>query len=223
MSRWFKVPVGTAQNAIFGIIAKRMNLSVPHIIGIFTAAAELLADGKGLEHVSEVLAYVYGSTVEEVAGIVVALQDRGIFDADFAVAGIEKTTDTAERMRRYRERKRNGDAIVTEPLRNALHIDQIRPERPEEKDQTRAGAREGSRSFASRSLGVGSVRSGGFDIGAHLKDDDFLIFRDYCPQWDKRVVMEKYNAYVAASPPKHPRAAFLGWVKKNSTWLGRAP
>lgn len=227
---WSKMP--SIQNPLITFIAGKINTPRPNVISVLAAAAEFSQEEnkkyRDIQELIELIAYCSGLEISNVQEIFTALQGRGLIDEKGDIVGIEKSSSNTERVRKWREKQRNVTGNVTcnddETLQETYEKE--RPDQKDQKerpDQTRTSVREGSGSFASRSLGglVGSGRR--FDIADHLDGDDFLIFRDYCPQWDRRAVMEKYNSFVASDPPKNPKAGFLAWVKKNSNWLGRQP
>lgn len=136
-----------------------------------------------------------------------------------------KTEDpaAAERKRLQRERDKvavtGGHGQSHDVTTDQTRPDQIRPE--SKRPKTVPVTARGSGSFRVAGSGVGSGQ--GFDIRHHLKDDDYLLFRTYCPLWDKDVVCEKYNAYVAGDPPKKPVKGFTGWLDSNKRWLSKPP
>jgi hypothetical protein len=69
---------------------------------------------------------------------------------------------------------------------------------------------------------IGLVGQGrAFDVRDHLKDDDYVEIGQYMQGWDRKMLFDKYNAFVAKDPPNQPKAAFIGWLKKFTK--GRRP
>lgn len=152
---------------------------------------------------------------------------RGLIDDHNNLTNWDKrqkpSDSSAERVKAHRERKKSDD--VTDC--NVTVTSQTRPEKkdPRPVPLTARGDpvdNSGSGSFRFAGSG-GRVGSSGFDIRQHMRDDDWLLLRDYCPLWDKNAVCEKYNAFVASDPPKKPIPAFTGWLKKNANWLAKPP
>ena len=223
MKRWFKMPSGTAQNAIFGIIAQKHGVKTPHVIGLFTAASDLFEAGNDYEATVEMLGFTFQVPEREIDDILKALQNRGVFAEDWSISGIEKTTPAAERKRRQRDREKaerdmsqDSHVTVTTPSRDMSHLE--RPEqnrKTREKDQSNVTrqARDTAGSFP-RVSGVGSVGRF-FDIQGYLQDDDFIDIRRDAPDWDLNVVFDKYSSWVEQNgKPNSPRKAFLAWLPK---------
>lgn len=160
---------------------------------------------------------------------------RGFIDCNGNVTNWDKRQErpksSKERVAEHRERKKalhvtNGNENVT-TVTPQIRSDQIRIDQKERSPLPPSAPRrnEGKRSgsFEARSLGSVLIGSGQFDIRSHLDDQHWRALIEYAPQWDRNVVCEKYNAFVVNDPPKKPTAAFMGWLKKNSSWLGRAP
>ena len=229
------MPVGTVQNPVLAIIAGKLHLSRVQVISVFTACGEYSSEenkkSKNREELQELISFTLGEASHDVGNTLDALMERGLIDAQGALAGIEIGSTDAARARRYREKQRSErdasrDGHVTEKSasHDASRIDQTRPDQKDQKDQkdplTPNGG-EGSGSFKK----VGVVGSGqGFDIREHLNDEDFEKLRLYVnPSWDRRAVFEKYNGFVANDPPKAPRVAFFAWANKNAHWLKKQP
>jgi hypothetical protein len=210
-----------------------LEMTKPELIGIFCAAVDLAHSGKSREQIIEILTFLFErESQKEIEEALDALGDRGVINEDCTPADIEKSTPTAERMRNYRERKRNAlrNGSVTSDVThesgdgNALRIDQTRPEEKERKtplppkpvtvDNSVSGKEGFSRmgDLVGRLVGQGQIRA--FDVRDHLHDDDYVEIGQYMQGWDRKLLFDKYNAFVANDPPRSPKIAFIGWVKK---------
>lgn len=161
---------------------------------------------------------------------------RPFIDRDGSLSGWDKyqpkqADNSTDRVRKFRDRKRNEtDETVSETLGNT---DQTRPDldqeglRPSRPVTTSArGKRSGS--FQQGSFGPVGSGSGSFDIREKFSEGDWdeisLAMRDYVhATWDRKEIFARYNAFAKTDQPRNPKRAFVGWLKKNAKWLGRAP
>ncbi len=62
--------------------------------------------------------------------------------------------------------------------------------------------------------GIGGATA--FDIRDHLQDHDFQELYAILPLWDRKILFDQYNDWVAkVGAPRSPRAAFMAWAKKK--------
>lgn len=242
MSRFFKVPEGTTQNPVIGIIAAKNNISRATVLGIYSTLCELMQPGnwkiRGRDDAIEIISFSLAEDANKVAETLAALEGRGLIDGG-GIVGLEQRTSDAVRKADWRARKKAledaaRDSHGTVPgqaqdsPRDVSQLDQTRPERLDQKDpltpRTPIGG-QGSGSFS----GVGDVvgrlvvgKGRRFDIEQHLHDDDYLDIRRNAPGWDLKNLFEKYNAWQdGKEPPRTPRAAFKAWLKNFTK--GKAP
>ena len=98
--------------------------------------------------------------------------------------------------------------------------DQTRPK--PDRDKTRPDSGDGS--FRKVGSLVDQIDQS-FDIRELLKDDDFIEVNSYIhSDRDRKSIYDKYNAWIKTGKdlPKNPKAAFIGWLKKNR-WISQKP
>lgn len=159
----------------------------------------------------------------------------------------KQSDNSTDRVRAYRSKTKRMKQNETDETDETVSVTQGNTEKtrpdPDQKDLTdprpvtttprEAPPQGGSGSFPREGSGVGSDRVGqavaaGFDIRDRFTDSDWdevsLAMRDCVhPAWDRKEVFGKYNAFAGSSPPRKPKAAFIAWLRKNRSWLGRTP
>lgn len=231
--RFIKLPMGCTKSADIGIIAKRLNIKKSLVLGVFACASELFFEEKtDTSNNVELIAYTLDESEELIQQIITELKNRKFIDENFRVIGITTISESAERKRRQREKMRqsrdshanvtdsHGTVTTNKEINRPDQIDQTKETK--EKDQTKAATNGDGRSGSFLRVGmVGSV--GRFDIEPLLESEDFFQIRDIAPLWDRKELFSKYNAFVANDPPRKPREAFIGWLKKFTQGKGARP
>lgn len=235
--RFIKLPMGCTKSPDIGIISLKIGASKSQILGTLACASELFFEEKSDQtNTIELISYMLTEPEELIEKIIIGLQTRGFLDEKFRVIGMSTISESAERKRRQREKNRaafagqsrDSHGTVTDSHGTVTDspnkINKTKPNQTKEinkinktplppKQGSVDNNIEGSGSFKK----IGQGRSGGFDIRDHLPDEDIHeIYRCYAVglNWNVTELYEKYNAYVANDPPRQPKAAFMGWVKK---------
>lgn len=120
MSRWFRHYSGLTTDPKFGGIARRAKTTRERVVFVWCFILESASDaqdGGAFDNDADAIADVLGCETESVAAIIDEMQRMGMVDGGRVCRWSERQyeSDTStERSRKFRERKRNGNATLHE-------------------------------------------------------------------------------------------------------------